>query len=144
MNILIGSDHAGYMLKNKIKEYLTTQRSYTILDVGCFNQNSCDYPIIADKLCTELTLHDVGILICGTGIGMSIKANRYKSIRCALCHNVETAELGRKHNNTNILALGSRIINNDGNDITLHRLRSASIGEQIKLIRYSMDEKFEK
>ena len=111
MNILIGSDHAGYMLKNKIKEYLETQSSYTIIDVGCFNQNSCDYPIIADKLCTKLTLHDVGILICGTGIGMSIKANRYESIRCALCHNIETSELGRKHNDANILALGSRIIN---------------------------------
>ena len=111
MNILIGSDHAGYMLKNKIKEYLTTQGSYTILDVGCFYQNGCDYPIIADKLCTTLTLSDVGILICGTGIGMSIKANRYESIRCALCHNVESAELGRKHNDANVLALGSRIIN---------------------------------
>ena len=113
MNILIGSDHAGYLLKEKIKEYLITQNNYTIVDVGCFNKNSCDYPIIADKLCKEFRLHDIGILVCGTGIGMSIKANRYKYIRCALCHNVITAEFGRKHNNANILALGSRIINDD-------------------------------
>ena len=112
MNILIGSDHAGFTLKNKIKEYLT-HHSYSIIDVGCFNQNSCDYPIIVDELCTKLKVYDVGILICGTGIGVSIKANRYKSIRCALCHNVETAELGRKHNNANILALGSRIVNDE-------------------------------
>jgi ribose 5-phosphate isomerase B len=113
MNIFIGSDHAGYMLKEKIKEYLTTHNSYSITDVGCFNQNSCDYPIIADKLCIKLKLYDVGILVCGTGLGMSIKANRYKYIRCGLCYNVETAELGRKHNNINILALGARIINYD-------------------------------
>ena len=113
MNILIGSDHAGYLLKEKIKEYLIKHNSYTITDVGCFNTNKCDYPIIADKLCTKLILYDVGILVCGTGIGMSIKANRYKYIRCALCHNVETAELGRKHNNANVLALGARILNND-------------------------------
>jgi len=112
MNILIGSDHAGYLLKEKIKEYLTQYNNYNVIDVGCFNQNSCDYPMIADNLCAKLILYDLGILICGTGIGMSIKANRYKSVRCALCHNVETAELGRKHNNTNILALGSRVINN--------------------------------
>ncbi len=119
MQILIGSDHAGYLLKEKIKEYLITH-NYHLTDVGCFNQDSCDYPVIADKLCSKLShqhvrevIYDVGILVCGTGIGMSIKANRYPSIRCALCYNVEIAELGRKHNNSNILALGSRLINTD-------------------------------
>lgn len=128
MNILIGSDHGGYLLKEKIKEYLTTQTNYIITDIGCFNQNSCNYPIIADKLCTQLTLSDIGILICGTGIGISIKANRYKSIRCALCHNVETAELGRKHNDANVLALGARILNHD---------------EALKIVEAFLNTKFE-
>jgi ribose 5-phosphate isomerase B len=113
MKILIGCDHAGYQLKEKIKEYLTTHYNYTIYDVGCFDENKCDYPIIVDKVCTKLILHDIGILICNTGIGMSIRANRYNSIRCALCHNIVTAELGRKHNNANVLALGSKIIDTD-------------------------------
>lgn len=120
MQILIGSDHAGYLLKEEIKKYLITH-NYNLTDVGCFNQDSCDYPVIADKLCSKLSpqhaqeiiLYDVGILVCGTGIGMSIKANRYPSIRCALCYNVDCAEFGRKHNDSNVLALGSRIINTD-------------------------------
>ena len=116
MNIVIGSDHAGYKLKTIIKNYLESNK-YTVIDVGCHDETSCHYPIIAYNLCANINSpkNDVhlGILICGTGIGMSIKANRYHFIRCAVCHNTETVILSRKHNNANVLALGSRILNHD-------------------------------
>ena len=114
MKIVIGCDHAGFLLKEIIKQYLQ-KKHYTVIDVGCHNENSCHYPEIATKLCTYIISPDYdihqGILICGSGIGMSMKANRFQLIRCALCHNIETAELSRKHNNANVLALGSRILN---------------------------------
>ena len=109
MKIFIASDHAGYEYKELIKKYLAT---YEIVDFGCSNKNSCDYPDFAHQLCKTLedNKNNIGILICGTGIGMSIVANRYPHIRCALCHNIETVTMAREHNNANVLALGSRII----------------------------------
>lgn len=112
MNIIIGSDHGGYELKKKVILYLE-EKKYNIVDIGCFSEESCDYPNIADTLCNKLHLFQYGILICGTGIGMSIKANRNPKVRCALCHNVETAVLAREHNNSNVLSLGARIVNHD-------------------------------
>ena len=109
--IIIGSDHAGYELKEYIKITII-ENGYKLKDMGCFGESKCDYPDIAKKVCTELIYNKkfIGILICGTGIGMSMKANRYSHIRCGVCHNKYTAEMTRKHNDANVLALGSRVV----------------------------------
>lgn len=104
MTVFIASDHAGF----ELKEYLKTQ--FNLLDLGTHDKESCDYPIFAKKLAVRLKNDDKGILICGTGIGMSIAANRFKNIRAALCFNEEMASLARQHNDANIIVLGSRII----------------------------------
>ena len=110
MKILIGSDHDGFCIKQQIKNSLIEQ-GYEIEDIGCENNNRCDYPIIAQKLCQKINDTTRGILICGTGIGMGIQANRYKHIRCGVCHDIYAAEMTRKHNNANVIALGARITN---------------------------------
>lgn len=102
----IGSDHAGYALKQKI---LSKYHKYNLVDLGADSEESTDYPIIAQKMGSLIEEGDMGILICGSGIGMSIAANRFKNIRAALCVNQEMAELARKHNNANVLVLGSRV-----------------------------------
>ena len=120
MKIIIASDHAGYNLKETIKEYIKTshlQNTETdgveFCDIGCYNKERCNFPFYANNLCTELkkdTSYDFGILICGTGIGMSIAANKNEGIRCALCHSGCEARMARQHNNANVLALGERVI----------------------------------
>lgn len=110
--IVLGSDHAGIMLKEQIKSYLL-EEGYFILDKGCYTSESCDYPDIAELVCREINSDTKGILVCGTGIGMSIKANRYNHIRCGLCTNELMAEMTRKHNDANVLAIGARILDND-------------------------------
>ena len=110
--IVLGSDHAGIMLKEQIKSYLL-EEGYFILDKGCYTSESCDYPDIAELVCREINSETKAILVCGTGIGMSIKANRYNHIRCGLCTNELMAEMTRKHNNANVLAIGARILDND-------------------------------
>ena len=110
--IIIGSDHAGLLLKDELKLYLI-EGGYNIIDKGCYTNESCDYPDIAESVCKEIhSDEEKGILICGTGIGMSIKANRFNHIRCALCFNEYMGELTRKHNNANVIAFGSKIIDN--------------------------------
>jgi ribose 5-phosphate isomerase B len=111
MNIIIGSDHAGFELKEKIKIFF--KNNYNFTDVGCYNDTRCDYPDIAKLLCKKITDSNFGILVCGTGIGMTICANRFPHIRCALCHNSTTAEMARKHNNANVLSLGARILDEE-------------------------------
>ena len=110
--IVLGSDHAGVLLKEQIKSYLL-EEGFFILDKGCYTCESCDYPDIAELVCREINSETKGILVCGTGIGMSIKANRYDHIRCAVCTNEFMAEMTRKHNDANVIALGSRILDND-------------------------------
>ncbi len=106
--IIIGSDHAGFAMKEIIKEYLSGL-NYTVEDIGTFSEDSVDYPDFAKKVAKKIQNSDnYGILICGTGIGMSITANRFNNVRCALCHDAYTAEFARKHNNANILAFGGR------------------------------------
>ena len=110
--IIIGSDHGGYILKEYIKKNIDD--NYIIEDVGIYNTSKCDYPDIAKSLCNDLLVKDkdcikFGILICGTGIGMNITANKFKGIRCALCTNSHMAKMVRIHNNANVLALGERI-----------------------------------
>jgi ribose 5-phosphate isomerase B len=106
--ILIGSDHGGFTLKEALKEQL--RHTNTIKDMGCYTDDRVDYPDIAATLAKEVlsTPYSVGILICGTGIGISIKANRYPGIRAALIHSTFTAEMAKAHNNANILCLGGR------------------------------------
>ena len=88
------------------------EQGYEIEDIGCQNHNRCDYPNISQNLCEKIDQNIRGILICGTGIGMSIQANRYKHIRCGVCHDIYTAEMTRKHNDANVIAIGSRVVNN--------------------------------
>jgi len=107
--IYIGSDHAGFITKEFIKEILS-DLSIPYEDVGVFSQDSADYPIIAKMVCSQVIKNDSkGILICGTGIGMSIAANKQKGIRAALICDVVSAELSRAHNNANVLCLASRL-----------------------------------
>jgi len=106
--IIIGSDHGGYKLKEEIKKYLE-EKEIKYKDLGTYEEESVDYPDIASKVSQEVQKNreNQGILICRSGIGMSIVANKFKGIRCALCHNEYTAKYSRLHNNSNILAMGA-------------------------------------
>ena len=107
--IIIGSDHGGFRLKNEIIKHLK-ETGYEILDMGCYSEESCDYPVIASIVSEEvLKTGEKAILVCGTGIGMSIAANRYDGIRASHCTDTFTARMTRAHNNSNILCLGERI-----------------------------------
>jgi RpiB/LacA/LacB family sugar-phosphate isomerase len=108
--IAIGSDHAGFELKSKIIKVLQSDQ-YKILDCGTFSSQSVDYPDIAEEVAKTVLEHRIkGIIICGTGIGISIAANKIPGIRAALCYNRESASLARKHNNANIVAVGARML----------------------------------
>jgi len=111
LKIAIGCDHGGLNLKNKIIENLKAE-GYEVKDFGTFTQDSCDYPLIAKKVASEVSQKNFerGIIVCGSGIGVSIAANKVKGIRAALCWNLKTAELSRQHNNSNVLCLGERVI----------------------------------
>ena len=106
----IASDHAGYKLKEDIKNYLIDKKM-SVFDIGPYNDNSVDYPDYAKKLGNRIKLKksDVGILVCGSGTGMAISANKIKTIRAAVCYNTKSTRLSRQHNNANIIALGSRL-----------------------------------
>jgi len=108
MKIAIASDHGGYQLKEQIKEIL---RSLDVAfeDYGTQNTESVDYPDFAAKVARQVQRGNRGILCCGTGIGMSITANKFKGIRAALCHDEFTARMSRQHNDANILVLGGRV-----------------------------------
>ncbi|NLY45618.1 MAG: ribose 5-phosphate isomerase B [Tissierella sp.] len=111
MKIGIGSDHGGYELKESIKEYLN-QLGVEFVDYGTNSLESVDYPDFGKKVADAVLEKQVdrGILICGTGIGISITANRIQGIRCALCTDTFSARMSREHNNANILALGGRVV----------------------------------
>ena len=110
-NILIGSDHAGYELKLKVIEHLK-ELGYTPIDVGNDSLESCDYPVFANRLCVGIQegKAPLGILVCGTGIGMSLVANKHKGIRAACCSDTFSARLTREHNDANVLCFGSRVV----------------------------------
>lgn len=114
MKIAIGCDHGGITLKDSIVNYLE-ERGVQIEDFGTFGTKSVDYPDYAYKVARSVAdgRADKGILMCGTGIGISIAANKVNGIRCALCHNTETARLTALHNDSNILAMGGRVIDCD-------------------------------
>ena len=111
MKIVIGADHGGFELKEQLRSLLVGL-GHEVDDIGCHSLDSVDYPDIAESLTARLTggSGEAGILICGTGIGMSMAVNRDPAIRAALCHDEYTARLSREHNNANVLCLGARVI----------------------------------
>ena len=109
--ISIGCDHAAYFLKKKVVEHLKA-RGFEIIDVGTNSTESCDYPVFAHEVCKNIQngVSEIGILICGTGIGMSMAANKHRGIRAAACSDTFSARLTREHNNTNVLCFGERVV----------------------------------
>jgi ribose 5-phosphate isomerase B len=108
--IIIGSDHGAFELKETITGYLKSL-GFEVEDMGCDTKDSCDYPVYGSKVAEKVAGGEgLGILLCGTGIGMSIVANRYHGIRAALCLNEYMAKMSRMHNNSNVLVLGARVI----------------------------------
>ncbi len=112
--ILLASDHAGFELKNKLLNYLN-QKGWITEDKGCFSTNSVDYPDFAHSLATDIDHKKAfwGVLVCGSGQGVSITANRHSGVRAALCWSPEVVKLARNHNNANVLCLPARFINED-------------------------------
>ena len=127
--ICISSDHAGYKLKEYIKTYFI-KKEIPLIDLGPFEVKSVDYPDYAKKIARRISTKksDVGILVCGSGTGMAISANKTKGIRAAVCYNSKSTRLSREHNNANIIALGSRLIKKN---------------EAMKLIKIFLNTKFE-
>ena len=115
LKIVIGTDHGGYELKSFLVSKIMSDSQYEIFDFGCYSKDAVDYPEYAAKVCTAIQnkTADFGILICTTGLGMSIAANRYREIRAALCHNEDMAELARLHNDANVLVLGKKYLNEE-------------------------------
>ena len=109
--IAIGCDHGGFQMKNEIIAYLK-EKGIECTDFGTYNEQSCDYPVYAKKVANAVSKGEAekGILVCGTGIGMSLVANKVKGIRCAHCHDVFSAKMTRLHNDANVMALGERVV----------------------------------
>ena len=108
--VIIASDHAGYRLKEIVKNFLIKKRK-KVLDIGTKNSKSVDYPDFAHSLSRKMgnEKNQIGILICGSGLGMDMAANKHKNIRAALCYNTKSTKLSRKHNNANVMAIGARL-----------------------------------
>lgn len=109
--LAIGSDHGGYELKEHIKKYLD-EKGVEYKDFGCYDESSVDYPDIAQAVCKSIIdgESENGILVCGTGIGISIAANKIDGIRAAHCHDIYSAEMTKRHNNANVICMGGRVI----------------------------------
>jgi ribose 5-phosphate isomerase B len=114
VKIALGADHGGYELKETVKQRLL-QTGHEVVDVGCFSTESVDYPDFAEKAVENILNGECrqGILICGTGIGMSIAANRHRRIRAANCSDVFSTKMSREHNDANVLCLGARILDTE-------------------------------
>ncbi|MBR3746467.1 MAG: ribose 5-phosphate isomerase B, partial [Selenomonadaceae bacterium] len=112
MKITIGSDHGAVELKEEVKKVLAEFDGVEVKDVGTIGKESVDYPDIAEKVCADVVSGESerGIVLCGTGLGISIAANKIKGIRCALCNDVYSAKKSREHNNANVLAMGGRVL----------------------------------
>lgn len=110
MRIVIASDHAGFNLKESLKVYLAG-KGEVVKDFGAFSSESCDYPDFAKKVAEVVSEGgaDFGVLVCGSGVGMCITANRYRGVRAAVLHSAEEAELSRRHNDANVACIGARI-----------------------------------
>ena len=127
--ISLSSDHAGYKLKEKVKKYLL-KKNFKVIDLGPKNNESVDYPDYAKRVARSISSKksNLGILICGSGTGMAMSANKFKKIRAAVCYNKASTRLSRQHNNANIIALGSRLTNTK---------------EAIRLVNVFLNTKFE-
>ena len=112
MDIIMGSDHGGFQLKETCKVFLENGGRHHVEDVGVYDTKSYDYPKIAHKVASAVAegSYSRGVLICGSGIGMSMVANRYKGVRAALCNNLYSARMSRLHNDANILTMGGRVL----------------------------------
>jgi ribose 5-phosphate isomerase B len=138
MKIIIASDHAGFSFKQDLLAHLSIEKNLKIIDQGPANEDRCDYPDYADKVVKALleemkssTEPVYGILICGSGQGMAMRANKYTQIRAALCWSVESAQLSRAHNDANILCLGARLLTKDlANEIVQTFLHTPFEGER--------------
>ena len=131
-NLIIASDHAGFELKNKLIKYLE-QQDIKITDIGCYSEDSCDYPLIAKNAALEVLNKraEKAILVCGTGVGMAIMANRYKGIRAAVVSDTCSAKMSRSHNDANILCIGARILGFElAKDIVEIWLRTEFLGDR--------------
>ena len=115
MKISIGSDHAGFELKEAVKEYLSTKSGIEVNDKGCYTEERCDYPDFGHSVAKDVTDGncDFGILICGSGNGINMTANKWSGIRSALCWNSEIANMARLHNDANILTMPGRYISKE-------------------------------
>ncbi len=113
MKISIASDHGGFLLKEEVRKYLS--QKYEVIDEGCYSADRVDYPVYADKVCVDMQNKkaDVGVLICTSGIGMSICANKHKGIRAALVMNEDAAKFSRLHNDANVICMGAKYLNKD-------------------------------
>ena len=111
MKIVVGSDHGGYAVKEAMKEFLQ-KLGHEVLDVGTDSDSSVDYPLYGERVARAVSSgkFERGLLCCGTGIGMSMTANKVPGIRAAVCHNAYTAEMSRRHNDANVLCLGGRVL----------------------------------
>ncbi len=114
MKVAVGSDHAGYRLKEFVKDWLQS-KGYEVVDVGTDSEERVDYPEFAKKVASLVSKGEVdrGVLVCGSGIGMSLVANKFKGVRAALCHNIYAAKYSRLHNDSNVLCLGGRVTAED-------------------------------
>ena len=114
MKLSIGSDHCGFLLKEEVRAYLS-QKGYDVIDEGCYSADRVDYPTYASKVSDDVyeKKADFGILICTSGIGMSICANKHKGIRAALVMNEDAAKFSRLHNNANVICMGAKYLNKD-------------------------------
>ena len=112
MKLVIGCDHGGFELKQEIIKHLSSRADLEIVDKGCDSTASVDYPVYAKAVAEAVAAKeaDLGILICGTGIGMSMCANKVEGVRAALCHDVFSAKATKEHNNANVLCMGARVV----------------------------------
>lgn len=140
MKIALGSDHAAYEGKEFVKKLLVSL-NHEVIDVGTHSEERCDYPDFATAVVKEVLEKNIkGILLCGSGIGVSIVANRYKGIRAALCRTANDAEMSRKHNDANVLCLGARVNSNDEikeivNSWLAHEFEGGRHADRLKLFQ---------
>ena len=114
MKIFLGSDHGGVQLKKELFQYLEENFSeFELCDFNNASESAIDYPIVAMQMCDMIIGEDIGVLICGSGIGISMAANKVKGIRCALIHDAYSAKMAKRHNNANVLAFGQRAIGSE-------------------------------
>ena len=130
MKIAMGNDHSAVEMKKEIKSYIE-EKGYQVIDFGTDRTESCDYPIYGERVANAVVNGeaDCGILICGTGVGISIAANKVKGVRAAVCSDVTTARLVKEHNNANIIAFGARIVGTElAKDIVKAYLEAEFLG----------------